>query len=423
MAHRHSTAPPLPFWADPQWHPLLVALGGLALCLLALVLQPLESTPAVPGIRLLLIAAALLVGGAGIRLAFRLPMGDFAQQTFAAGPLFAGAATAFVAGGALPDDWRSVRMALWVASVAGLLGGLVVILPVAVRKVAASVLIVIHFAGIFVAITCVELPSAPAPWVSNMAWGHFYRPYLGFLYMNNAYHFYSPDPGPSNLLWVRIEYSDGSYRWIKLPNREEARVPMEFQRHLAMAESTNAIVNNSLHHPDYLAEKQRRRNIAGSTFRPEPIPVHPVYAMANQYAEPMPHAKEYIASYARHFLANAPPARNPEARPVKAKLYRVTHRLLDPAEMVGPGGRDPMDPTTYLPYYQGEYDTEGKLTKEGQNDGLLWWLIPIVEMPEQQDPAFRPAPGVLPKAMKIKDYVKIQAGDVVADEKAEGKKP
>ena len=41
-----------------------------------------------------------------------------------------------------------------------------------------------------------------------------YRPYLNLLYMTNAYHFYSPDPGTSSVMWFAVYYDDGTFDWI-----------------------------------------------------------------------------------------------------------------------------------------------------------------------------------------------------------------
>src|SRR5262249_31092804 len=67
-------------------------------------------------------------------------------------------------------------------------------------------------------------------------WTYVYRPYLQFLYMTNAYHFYSPDPGPPNHLWFSVTYEDGSWEWVKYPNRKTSSVGMQYQRHLALPE-------------------------------------------------------------------------------------------------------------------------------------------------------------------------------------------
>ena len=63
-----------------------------------------------------------------------------------------------------------------------------------------------HFAGILSAITS----PPPTPPVTDQYWRRVAREYLMFAYMNNAYQFYSPDPGPACELWVCFEYDTGN---------------------------------------------------------------------------------------------------------------------------------------------------------------------------------------------------------------------
>ena len=61
---------------------------------------------------------------------------------------------------------------------------------------------------------------------------------------------------------------------------------------------------------------------------------------------------------------------------VKAvKVYRLQHRMLSAQEFAA--GEDPFAPTTYLPYYLGEYDPDGHVTDP--DNPLLYWVIPIVK--------------------------------------------
>ena len=101
-----------------------------------------------------------------------------------------------------------------------------------------GVLILIHFGGMITAATTIDPPGAAAPWVSEMLWVHVYRPYLQFMYLNNAYHFYSPEPGPPALVWFHIKYKDGRVKWFKIPHRDDDPVPIHHTRLLSITEST-----------------------------------------------------------------------------------------------------------------------------------------------------------------------------------------
>jgi hypothetical protein len=105
-----------------------------------------------------------------------------------------------------------------------------------------SLLITLHFAGI--ATACLAAP--PTPWLVLQLWTRVFRPYLEFMYLNNAYHFYAPEPGPASYLWFRVifEAPDESEhgRWYKVPHVDENgqvdhTVALEYQRFLALTES------------------------------------------------------------------------------------------------------------------------------------------------------------------------------------------
>src|SRR5207244_2073818 len=117
--------------------------------------------------------------------------------------LLIGSLACFLASEAFHEiPWDSAALLFRVGTVLAAVGALVVLLPPFGRKIIASLFILFHFGGILTAVTSVS----PAPWLSTQIWTTVYRPYLFFLWMNNAYHFYSPEPGPANLMWFCIEY-------------------------------------------------------------------------------------------------------------------------------------------------------------------------------------------------------------------------
>ena len=79
------------------------------------------------------------------------------------------------------------------------------------------------------------------------------------MYLNNAYHFYSPDPGPATYVWFRIFYVTNEIdpesnqpklagHWVKVPDVKDDgthgyRVSLEYQRHLSLTE--NVIQNDA----------------------------------------------------------------------------------------------------------------------------------------------------------------------------------
>src|SRR5262249_59202889 len=177
-----------------------------------------------------------------------------------------------------------------------------VLLPTGIRKVVIVLLVLVHFGGILTAVTSVPPPPSPPPWLTNQAWTRFYRNYLQFMYLNNAYHFYSPEPGPPTLVWFHLTYSDGTYRWIKLPSRADSPVPLHYQRMLALTESAN-VINPTL--PPDFADRARRRMLEGKRFEPE-IPLPTDLPPNLQYQEPEENSKVMVSSYVR-FVARRYP--------------------------------------------------------------------------------------------------------------------
>src|SRR5262249_34883324 len=78
------------------------------------------------------------------------------------------------------------------------------------------------------------------------------HPYLEFMYLNNAYHFYSPEPGAATHFWMRVYYDTGTKNefgapklegiWVKIPDLDEqgqrgSAVGLEYYRSLSLTEN------------------------------------------------------------------------------------------------------------------------------------------------------------------------------------------
>src|SRR5207237_468492 len=105
------------------------------------------------------------------------------------------------------------------------------------------------------------------------------------------------------------------------------------------------------------------------------VPFHPDLNPMAQFQPPTLMSRRLVESFAR-FVMHQPHPDQPEYRPVRVKVYRVIHRL--PPVLAMAQGVDPCHPTYYLPFYQGEFDGEGNLTREAQADPFLYWLLPIL---------------------------------------------
>src|SRR5262249_39786207 len=143
----------------------------------------------------------------------------------------------------------------------------------------------------------------------------------------------------------------------------------------------------------------------------------------------------YLSSYARHVARSVrcSDPEYPDAKVKRVKVYRLIHQIIFPVQVKEQ--LNPLDPTFYLAYFQGEYDPDGKLVPSQQpvlvwsdaqrninlarpnsqpgQDPYLYWLLPIYRVPRWKD--------VLPKSVadtKLIDCMSIHAGsDAWANEK------
>jgi hypothetical protein len=363
-----SQPPPVSFiryFVLGPWGALLLALA------LALLAWGSEFVSAGGGpARVILAIASLIAAGAAVAWRLRAAGDSFEDQVESAGLVLLSSLLVEGIRHGLAQPWDSAQLLLGAMAALGVVASLILLLPPLGRKIVISAIVLFHFGGILTAVTAVPPPGGPAPWLSMQAWSRVYRPYLSFMYLNNAYHFYSPEPGPPTLLWFSMEYADNTRRWVKIPVRGESPVPLHYQRMLALTESTNQIDPMPLSEPDF-NEKLHRRNYQGNL---DNIPLHPLMPPSAQYRQPQPYSKMMISSYARfaarHFLHTEDPANIPVTG---VRIYRVTHMIIQPSDLAA--GYSPLEETLYVPFFQGDFDPHGNLKNE--NDPYLYWLLPI----------------------------------------------
>ena len=303
---------------------------------------------------------------------------------------------------AMDDAWTSGRVFFGGLFALTLVGGILILLPSLLRRVALSLVVVFHLCGLVTAITVVDPPNGSAPWISQVLMARVYRPYLHLLYMSNAYHFYSPDPGTSTVLRFAVFYSDGERKWIEVPNKKDCPIGMTYQRVNALPE--HSFYSNGRFPPndsDLRADpnmprpprgswddiNRRRQHGSTQSWGPEGKPIPMVLDMDPtwQYQQPTEVSEHQIASLARH-LWHYPPAQSPTPGVTisSVKVYRVKVHVLTPYELAK--GRDPFDPIKTMPYFLGEFDKTGTLLHP--EDPFLYWYLPIVRVspsfPEQR---------------------------------------
>jgi hypothetical protein len=391
-----------------------VALAGLALVGVAAALGGVATAiGAEPGSllhtpRLLALFAGAIVAGAALSMRPDLP----AAWALACG-------TAALAVPATPAHWDSFRLLFGVAAAVAGASAAVRYAPPKFRPPAVTALILFHFGGIFLATT--TPPSTP--WVTEQVFTRVYNPYLQFLYLRNAYHFYSPEPGPASLLvfCLKTETEEKgrkvyTTKWVVTPTRPgDVRDPLgvTYYRRLSISEQTARASPGLLTTtPAERAEVEARR--AQHIAIPPPAPAE-MYA---EYRLPHPEISRFvIPSYASHVVLQNTKDKDEAAR-TTVKMYRIEHIVLPVEAFVNARNdpnpiTDPYHPVTYRPFFLGEFDARGTLLDP--QEPMLYWLVPI-----------RARPNAPKDAVPYLDYLSLHAlgldgqkGPVVFDDPTE----
>lgn len=371
----------LPPFAWETVRKLLVAGVGLNA---AAALLGLAAPPSVSAARLLLVFAGTVLAGGCVAARPDL------WRAWALGAL------AVVVGiGGLPSHWDDFRFLFGVLAVLAASGAVLQAVPRAWRLRTLTLVLLFHFGGIFMATTA----PTPTPWLNEQIFSRIYNPYLQFLYLRNAYHFYSPDPGPATLVFCLLRTETGeealpdgtkrktySYKWVIHPKRpEDVKDPLglSYYRRLALAEQINRA------NPAAALPESFERGELSVRRRETPIPLNPNEPAALQYRLPWPDLmRVVIPSYAQHVILDHTPDAE-AARKTTVKLYRVEHRTLPINEFIkkkDSKGNDPYHPSTYRPYFIGEFDVFGNLVDPQER--MLYWLVPVIARtgPSAADP-------------------------------------
>lgn len=327
--------------------------------------------------RLLLVFAGAVIAGLGVSLR------PDRWEVWAVG-----AATAGLAYAGTPPHWDSFRFLFAVLGSVAVALGLLRVVPPAVRLGAVSAYILFHFGGIFLA----TVSPPPTPWLVEQLYSRVYSDYLHFAYLRNAYHFYSPEPGPASVLAILVRTEAGEEttadgvrrkkydtKWVVLPRRPaDIRDPLglTYYRRLALTEqlARGAPRHLSLFEKAEMEERRKRLATPGSD------PYYPLVGEGD-YRLPTPDITRYsIPAYARHLLLEHTPSKEAAER-TTVRIYRLEHRTLGVNEFTGelmPDRKptDPYHPTTYRPFYLGEFDALGRLVDP--QDPMLYWVVPVV---------------------------------------------
>lgn len=383
--------------------PTIWVITAIALALLACGLNILF--PALVILRVSLLVIGFIIGLSGFSIACSQRLHDTTSNGVLSLTTFGLSFTLFVITNSMDASWDSLILASSVFTGVSLFIGIFVLLPLLAKKTTAICFVLFHFASIVSAVTSIEPPNAPASWLATNLWAYYFRHYLTFAYLNNAYHFYSPEPGPPVLLWSKIQYEDGTFRWFKIPNRTESPIQMHYQRMLSVTESTNVA---SSHSPDNWEEKLQRRNLAGLANQPQITPLNRSMSQSYMFKEPADYSKRMLLSYALYLTKKfAHPADKPSINIDNIKIYRVTHSIITPGDMSR--GENALDPTLYYPYFMGSFDKNANLINP--NDPFLYFLLPITRNSNPNEPTV------------LNHSLDVHAGDVKIMPDKDGGKP
>jgi hypothetical protein len=334
------------------------------------------------------LALIQVVGCAGLGVVMRvLAVRNGSGNTNAAAVLYAAAGLGLLAMFAQEPEWDSATLLLRVAISLCLLGGFLVALPQLIRRILVTAFFVYHFVGISMAATALPIQRQPPGWINLELYERVYRHYLHFMYLTNAYHYYSPDPGPPQLLYFCIEYAPcerypkGAHSWISIPKREDFRTRLEYQRRLGVTESTNdttGFVPIPLQGVLYRYHNTQCYKVPGreALIIDDLELAHLGLTPGTMILKPSAYSQTMLRTYARYVATHYPLVDDngdpvPGGKVSSVKVYKVTHNILSQAEFEK--GKDPLDPDKYFPVFEGEFDPDGNLLP---NDGFLYTPLP-----------------------------------------------
>ncbi len=362
--------------AEPNTRPWIFLLAGLALFGGAW-LTKCQFADSWLEVRLFFLVAGLALTYAGVTQRLRKLAWTFPERVESAAAVSVSGLGAIAGFAAMQKEWTSGRIFFGGLFALTMVGAVLILLPSLARRVALSLIVVFHLVGIVTAVTVVEPGNSTPPWVSQQLMAWVYRPYLNLVYMTNAYHFYSPDPGTSTVMWFAVQYSDGKYKWIKLPDKADCPIGMAYQRANCIPEHSFYSNGRDFSSDPWQDISSRRDAGSRRLYKPNKKPIPSVVGLDLnwQYQYPSNVSQKQIASLARH-IWHIPSAQREGATITSVKVYRVRINVLTPYELSK--GKKPDDPVKRMPYFLGEFDKEGTLLHP--RDPFLYWYLPVVRV-------------------------------------------
>ena len=369
----------------------VVGLGMVsAATVLGVIAAAVDSLPSIVStVRLLLVTVGAVTVGAAVSMRSDL------WRVWAIG-----AAASLLAVFGTPGHWDSYQLVFEILTGVAVIGAVIAGVESRWRYILATVILAYHFGGIFSA----TVSPSPSPWFAEQIYNRYYASYLQFVYLTNAYHFYSPQPGPASVdvFLLKTEAGDEAlpdgtrrkkyeYRWAVIPYRHETgRDPLglTYIRRLSLTHQTAQVGYELILNPQSFerAEVHERRKELAMKLGGPYYPFHPIVPVFNQYQVPRSDVMNYVLpSYAQHLILDYTPDAAAAAK-TTVKIYRLEHETLSVAEFNS--GTDPFHPATYRAFFLGEYgfrpdrtDPERKRTRIellDPQEKMLYWMIPVI---------------------------------------------
>lgn len=383
--------PPVPWETARKLGLVGVALTGGATVLGAVVTGLGDNAPwLLNTARLFLVAFGLVI--AGLAVSFRPDLWKVWGL---------GITTTLLAIAGTPASWDTFRLLFTVLTCLAVLGAVVAGAPPKWRYRVLTVGIVFHFSGIFLATTSPPTGRYGAPWLVEQLYYRVYNPYLYFLHLRNAYHFYSPEPGPASLLAFLLKTEVGEetlpngtkapkyeYQWVVFPKRPaDIRDPLglTYYRRLSLTEQVARPYPPLMLQESFERSEVRERRYLVTLPGADPqIPFHPNEQVFDQYLVPQPDITRYLLpSYAQHVIIENIPQQL--WGKTTAKAYRLEHRILPVEAFRTPEGQ-PYHPVTYRVLFLGEFGFAPDPAAPGKThivlvnpqEPMLYWMLPVI---------------------------------------------
>ncbi len=190
------------------------------------------------------------------------------------------------------------------------------------------------------------------------------------MYLNNAYHFYSPGTGPGG--------PDVVLHLLRAQRRRKPQLALGQGPRFRRRKDTQSGRTDAGSGPTpstRAAFRWPRASTFPSSKTTPGFPWRSGSSGASKQRRPLVsrHARtsrssfstgrtarspsRWIEAYARHVVRNYRHKEKPELAVRSVKVYRVIHQIANAKEIAE--GWDPYDPMTYAPYYEGEYEPDG----------------------------------------------------------------